>query len=43
MTVRSLVSGEFYRKLVFDVMEHVAEDYPPMRIPTWRMARPHPS
>ena len=31
---------EFYRKFGFDVIEHVAEDYPPMRIPTWRMTRP---
>lgn len=30
----------FYRKLGFDVIEYVAEDYPPMRIPTWRMVRP---
>jgi ribosomal protein S18 acetylase RimI-like enzyme len=31
---------EFYRKLGFEVIEHVAEDYPPMKIPTWRMVRP---
>lgn len=31
---------EFYRKLGFDVIEHIAEDYPPMRIPAWRMVRP---
>lgn len=33
-------NAEFYRKFGFDVIEHVAEDYPPMRIPTWRMMRP---
>jgi ribosomal protein S18 acetylase RimI-like enzyme len=33
-------NAEFYRKLGFKLIEHVAEDYPPMRIPTWRMVRP---
>jgi hypothetical protein len=33
----------FYRKLGFEVIEHNAEDYPPVRIPAWRMMRrPHP-
>ena len=33
-------NAEFYGKFGFDVLEHLAEDYPPMRIPTWRMMRP---
>lgn len=30
----------FYRTFGFGVLEHVAEDYAPMRIPAWRMMRP---
>jgi GNAT superfamily N-acetyltransferase len=33
-------NAQFYGKFGFDVIEHLAEDYPPMRIPTWRMMRP---
>lgn len=40
LETNSARTAEFYRKLGFDVIEHVAEDYPPMRIPTWRMTRP---
>lgn len=29
----------FYRKLGFEVIEHVPDDYPPLDIPTWRMLR----
>jgi ribosomal protein S18 acetylase RimI-like enzyme len=30
----------FYRTFGFAVVEHVAADYPPMNMPTWRMVRP---
>ncbi len=33
-------NARFYRKLGFTLIEHVAEDYPPMSIPAWRMVRP---
>ena len=40
LETNSARNAEFYRKFGFDVIEQVAEDYPPMRIPTWRMTRP---
>lgn len=40
LETNSARTAMFYRKFGFDVIEHVAEDYPPMRIPTWRMTRP---
>lgn len=33
-------NAQFYRTLGFTLIEHLAEDYPPMRVPTWRMVRP---